>query len=560
MLSAIAGVLAIISFSYILPLMRATRSPLRLLRTPKERSHWLYGHLVAMLSGANNEVQKRWAEECGGTFAMRGFLGSWTLITTDLRATEHVLKHVDIYQKPDDARRMLRTILGEGLFYAEGDQHRIQRRIINPAFGYAQNQKLTPTFLDVGAQMCKVWDQQCRAAGGPVVVNALDWTSRATLDIIGKAGFGYEFDALAEGREKSPLAEAFDKLFRKDNSHQLLLMLETRFPVLRYILPSSRTRTKNEGMKMVDTIGIRIVEAKKQEVLEETSGADVTKSDVTSKDVLSVLIRANLATDLEEHQHMTDREVLSQIPTFLVAGHETTSTTVSWALYALSTNSAAQTALRLEIQSVRTGTPSLEDLNALPYMDHVVRETLRLWPVVAFSVRAATRDDVIPLASAVDDGKGQTKSSINIQKGDTLYTPIWLINRDKKIWGDDADSFRPERWEALAEPAKGIPGIQFGLLSFLYGPRACVGHRTWTTLGLIQAVTIRVVFLGFAMAEIKALLFQIVRDFEFQLAVKPEEIWSRTGALMRPQLRGDNSVQLPLEIRPATGNKERAMA
>lgn len=89
----------------------------------------------------------------------------------------------------------------------------------------------------------------------------------------------------------------------------------------------------------------------------------------------------------------------------------------------------------------------------------------------------------------------------------------------------------PERWDNVPQEASSIPGIAPNLMSFIGGPRSCVGHR-------------------FAVAEMKALLFHIVRGFEFRFAVDQSELWSRTSALMRPQSRKDNTVQLPVVLTP----------
>jgi cytochrome P450 len=119
-----------------------------------------------------------------------------------------------------------------------------------------------------------------------------------------------------------------------------------------------------------------------------------------------------------------------EIPTFLVAGHETTrysfltslclylthchmtSVATAWALYALSIDRRIQTTLRNELISVPTETPTMDELNALPYLDAVVRETLRIHSPVANSGRVAMRDDSIPVGKAWKDKKGVNRSEI----------------------------------------------------------------------------------------------------------------------------------------------------
>lgn len=92
---------------------------------------------------------------------------------------------------------------------------------------------------------------------------------------------------------------------------------------------------------------------------------------------------------------------------FFIAGHETTAGAVTWCLYALSQNKEAQHKLREELLSVESDTLSMDDLMALPYLDNVLRETLRVHPPVTNSIRQATKDDFIPLSKPYTDIYGE---------------------------------------------------------------------------------------------------------------------------------------------------------
>ena len=85
---------------------------------------------------------------------------------------------------------------------------------------------------------------------------------------------------------------------------------------------------------------------------------------------------------------------------------------MTWALYALSQNKEAQTKLREEIYNVSTDNPTMDDLNGLPYMDAVIRETLRLHPPVGGILREARKDDCIPLSKPFTDDKGTEHNEI----------------------------------------------------------------------------------------------------------------------------------------------------
>jgi cytochrome P450 len=104
--------------------------------------------------------------------------------------------------------------------------------------------------------------------------------------------------------------------------------------------------------------------------------------------------------------------IISEVPTFLVAGHETTSTATTWALFALTQSPEVQDKLRKQLLAVGTDNPTMDELSALPYLDAVVRETLRLYPPVPSTMRVATQDDILPLGQPVKDKNGNTLDGI----------------------------------------------------------------------------------------------------------------------------------------------------
>lgn len=389
--------------------------------------------------------------------------------------------------------------------------------------------------MEKAAQLREIWHGKCIEAGGTARVDVLSWMSKAALDAIGKAGFDYELGNLNENENgaKTEMAAALEGVFRTDATalEQARALLDDYFPLLRAISPGKTTRASNLSKKRMDEIGMQIVQEKKQAVLDRMGAGPIGKKAVGGKDLISLLLQANLAADLTPSQRLTDREVLAQIPTFIVAGHETTSNSITWAMHSLALHPEKQNTLRHELLQVGTKSPTLDVLNALPYLDHVVRETLRLYSVVAFITREVTADDVIPLSAPTKDIHGNTLNSIRVQRGDQIQVPLYLINRSKTFFGADADEFRPERWDNPLAEAAAIPGVIPNLMSFSGGPRSCVGHR-------------------FAVAEMKAFLFHIIRGFEFRLAVDPQDLWSRTGVVTRPQLRSDNSIQLPVCLTP----------
>lgn len=483
-------------------------------------------------------LREIWAEEdsmepgeliakYGTTFRFRGVLGRKRLYTIDPKALNHILMNPNDYQKPEASRYGLTSIMGAGVLVVEGDKHRQQRKIMNPAFGPAHVRELTEIFVQKSVQLRDIWAEEISKGQGQIDV--LSWLSKTTLDVIGLAGFNYEFDSLTRGPGEDELNDAFSHILHAATNVSVFAVLRFAFPIFRSI-PAPGDAATEKARRTMCQIGSNLL-ADSKAAIEQNKNTD--RSSGKSKDLLSLLVRANTSTELADNQRMSDEDVLAQVPTFLVAGHETTSIATTWALFALTQAPNVQVKLRNELLSVSTDNPTMEELNALPYLDAVVRETLRLHAPASSTVRQAMKDDIIPLATPFTDKEGVLHHEIRIEKGQSLRIPIIQINRSRSIWGEDAFEFKPERWESPPEAASSIPGVWGNMLTFLGGPRSCIGYR-------------------FALVELKALLFTLVRAFEFELAVPVKDIVKRSsGLVQRPVLLTDpdGGNQMPLIMR-----------
>nr|BAL05140.1 cytochrome P450 [Phanerodontia chrysosporium] len=528
---AVGALVALIVYSVGPTVWHVLTSPLRHLPGPPNDS-LLWGNMAAIQNEEISVPQARWVKQYGHTISYRGVFGMWRLWTVDTRALNHILTHHLIYQRPLPSRYQLSRLVGPGVLVTEEERHKHQRRVMNPAFGPAQVRELTEIFTEKANEMRDVWYNEIAKAGGASAhVDALSWLSRATLDIIGRAGFGYDFEALTGASNE--LNQAFSTLFARPIArHRFFAFLQASIPILR-LIRTEANRKAEQAQKVMSRIGMQLIEQRKAAILAE-KGKDVERKDLTGRDLLTLLIRANMATDIPEDQRLSDEEVLAQVPTFIVAGHETTSTATTWALFSLAQMPEIQRKLRNEMLTIDTDTPSMDQLNSLPYLDAVIRETLRFHSPVPVTTREAMADDVIPLGTPTVDRYGRTIDHINIKKGDLVFVPILAINRSKEIWGEDVDEFKPERFENVPEAASTVPGVWGNVLSFLGGPRACIGYR-------------------FSLVEAKALLFAVVRSFEFELAAPPDQIQKRSSIVTRPVMTGPDGKTrgaLPLIIRP----------
>ncbi|TCD59981.1 hypothetical protein EIP91_010949 [Steccherinum ochraceum] len=380
-------------------------------------------------------------------------------------------------------------------------------------------------------------------APGPRV-DVLAWFARATLDVIGEAGFGYTFDSLSGGKE-SELAHAFGVIFSTARKFRVITILQVWFPVLRKF--QSQPTELREAHATMHRIGLELIEQKRAEVLAEKAAAAgsvfVVGVGLMRMVLYGTVVRSNMSED--PAQRMSTNETLCQISTFIAAGHETTASALTWSLYALASAPAVQNKLRASLQGVRAPsfhsseshhTPlcAVDDLSEIlthPYLDAVVREALRLHAPVTSTMRVAAHDDVIPLSSSSSSSSESVAGpgSIRVNKGDIISIPISTLNQSTEEWGEDGRVFRPERWldDDVGEvdgndEGKGsaggsgsgrrglrekrgarVQGLWGNMLTFLNGNpvngnRACIGWR-------------------FAVNEIKIFLYVLVRDIEFSI-------------------------------------------
>lgn len=168
-------------------------------------------------------------------------------------------------------------------------------------------------------------------------------------------------------------------------------------------------------------------------------------------------MKSNLATDLPPEDRISDEDILHNINTFMFAGSDTSSLSMTWTLLLLAQNPAVQTRLRTELLSA---TPMLGNLHSLtedevqslysvvsnlPYLHNVACESLRLIPPLHSSIRVATQDDVIPTIHPVHAYDGtivEGQRSVTISKGSFVHVAVEGFNLDKAIWGPDAWEFK----------------------------------------------------------------------------------------------------------------------
>ncbi|CAK5277011.1 unnamed protein product [Mycena citricolor] len=320
--------------------------------------------------------------------------------------------------------------------------------------------------------------------GGTATINLAEMFRQVTLNIMGQAGFGYNFNSLeSAGKNEGDLGKAFHMLFRGPNANLNIAVQRAQgaFPALQYLVAAAR-------------LAQYAAKAEARVLGEKDLGS--------GRDLLSILVKANMSADIQDSQRLSDDEVISQIPTFLLAGHDTSSVALGWALHALGHHPDIQDKLRQELLSIHTDTPSMDELNGLPYFDSVLKETMRLYAPVPFVQRTALQDDVLPLSKPYVDRWGVSHENLPIPKGQMITIPILGVNTDTQTWGDDALEFKPERWGNLPEAVHAVPGVWGNQLTFVAGAHSCIGFQ-------------------FSVSEQKAILFSLLRASEFLPDAQP---------------------------------------
>lgn len=357
-----------------------------------------------------------------------------------------------------------------------------------PAFAFRHIKDLYPIFWSKTREGISA----ISASLGPSGAGTLEigqWASRITLDIIGVAGLGRDFRAIYD--PSNELIQTYQTIFVPSRQARVLQFLGFFVPHwILAALPLKRNQEFIDAVRTIKGVAGDLVRSKK-EILQKGGRVD--------PDILSVAI---------ESGGFSDEDLVNQLMTFLAAGHETTASAVMWLTYVLSTHQDVQRRLREE---VRANLPSLSDNSAeisppdidrMSYLHAVCNEVLRLWPPVPITLRIAARDTTV--------------AGYHIPKDTTVVLPIWAMNTNKELWGDDAEEFNPERWMGPGRANTGGADSNYAFMTFLHGPRSCIGS-------------------SFAKSEFAIIVAGLVGSFEFSLNDPDLKLEIQGGLTAKPK-------------------------
>ncbi|KZP32059.1 cytochrome P450 [Athelia psychrophila] len=509
---------------------------------------FIKGHIGELFSPQAWDLYQGLYDKFGTVVKVYGFFGGQHLYVCDPKALQHILvKDQDTYEPSDSFIQSNKLLFGNGLVATMGDHHRRQRKLLNPVFSSRHLAEMIPVFYEVTSKLRDSISEKVRH--GPQDIDMLHWLSRTALELIGQSGLGHSFDDLGPQSRPNEYTYALKNLaptMMRLNFFRMFLRYVAGWGTpgfRRYIVERIPMADLQKVVEMVDTMydtSIGIFMSKKAAL---AKGDEAVIAQVgRGKDIMSVLLKANLEASIKDR--LPEDELIAQISIFTFAAFDTTSSALSRILHLLSQYPDVQTKLRREITAAREygGDLDYNGLDRLPYLDAVIRETLRLFPPVPIVSRLARKDMVLPLSKPMKGADGMPTSEIFVPKGTMTFISVITANRNPEIWGPDSYEWKPERWlSALPTSVTDAhyPAVYANLMTFIGGSRACIGFK-------------------FSELEMKVVLSLLLESFTF--AETKEKIEWNTAAVMSPVV-ADSSLEmkprLPLIVtainRPTVG-------
>ncbi|MEU8547705.1 cytochrome P450 [Streptomyces roseoverticillatus] len=411
----------------------------------------LIGHAFDLPKGADgHDHLMKEVREMGPVFRIRAF-GTETVIIGGLDLVTELSDESRFRKNLSPDLIEVRRFAGDGLFTAFNHEPNWRKAhdILMPAFSLGAMRSYHSTMLRVARSLIAKWD---RAAGAHAVDAPEDMT-RLTFDTIGLCGFGYDFQSFRHD-QLHPFVDAMSRAlaFTQDKVESI--------PGTGLFKRKQAEQFRRDVRLMTDLV---------DEVIRQRRSSGDTSTD----DLLGRMLHTR---DAVTGEPLDDVNIRNQVITFLIAGHETTSGALSFALYYLTKHPAVLARARAEVDALwgDAGTPEPDygDIGKLTYIRQVLNESLRLWPTApGFAVE--------PLQDTVIGGK------YAVPKGQTLavYTPA--LHRDP-AWGENVELFDPERFTPEQEEKRPVHLFK----PFGNGERACIGrqfalHEATLLLGLL---------------------------------------------------------------------------
>ncbi|CAJ0962321.1 unnamed protein product, partial [Mesorhabditis belari] len=334
------------------------------------------------------------------------------------------------------------------------------RALVSPQFSNNSLKKVSPTVSDSAAHLV----EHIGKNAGKASIDIHTYYQEYTIDVISRIAMGQK-----ESRQwRSDLSETLKFTVGRD-PRDVFFIIATVIPSLKkylraFFIALSRF-FKLPTVELLTTIEKAVAERKIQR-----AKGELCSKEKELVDFIDLFLDAEAEVDLKAEEgisgrnahiirRMLEEEVVMQCFVFLLAGFDTTSSALSYSTWYLAKHPQIQRRLQEEIDQVYGEEEiSYDGLGELKYMDCVLKETLRLNPLGTVVVSRVAGQDL-------------ELAGVQLKKGDQIQVDAYSLQRDKEIWGDDAEEFNPDRWLNLTVEQKEAD------LSFGAGPRQCVGMR-----------------------------------------------------------------------------------
>ncbi|CEG44531.1 Cytochrome P450, E-class, group I [Plasmopara halstedii] len=459
-----------------------------------EKDYPILGHTLEILKAQKSRKSLDWVlKYCrkfqGKPWRFRIFGRHSTIVVCSPQIFEDVQKtQFDAFDKSPRVSEAMYDVLGQGIFAISGPLWQHQRKTASHLFTtqmvqYAM-EEVVPKKLEM---LMKRLNEICAGEEkSSKVVDMKRMMNMYTMDVFAQVGFDVDVQSVESG-QNAELMESLDRISRR-----VLERIQQPAWVwkLQRWLNVGAEKHLAKDVKLVDNLvfGVisRSIETKKQQEAKTSS----------RKDLISLFIEKSEIEYTKGVHTQNDVKLMRDfVLSFLVAGRETTATAMSWVILMFNRYPNVLKRVRQELvdkfpdlTSDNLHVLNLENLCQLVYLEAVVRETLRLFPVAPVSGRSTTRDVWLCEGTFV-------------KAGTRVIMPHYAMGRMSTVWGPDVEEFKPERWiEPISGKIKIVSPFKFSV--FLGGPRICLGMK-------------------FALAEIKLTLAKLVSKFEFRTVKDP---------------------------------------
>ncbi|XAS77981.1 cytochrome P450 [Dermatophilaceae bacterium Sec6.4] len=379
------------------------------------------------------------AKDQGPLFEIRTFSRKFVL-TTDAALTAELSDESRFQKTLAPGVEALRDVAGDGLFTAFSDEPNwaLAHDLLLPAFTRGSMRGYHDTMNEVCSELIASWDRD----GGPVAVSPA--LTKMTLETIGRTSFSTDFGSFTS-TEQHPFVTAMITALAGGQQRGFL----SAVPGGRLLLLRGK-KLYDERRAYVNTMLDEIIEARR------------AQGDTSTGDLLGLMLNS-AHPDTGEKLDLTN--VRYQINTFLVAGHETTSGALSFALYYMTRDPQVMRLAQQEADAILgadpDAVPTFEQVPKFRYIRRCLDEALRLWPTAPGFARG-------PRESSETIGGQWT-----MHPGDWVLVMLTAVHRDPKVWGENAEAYDPDRF--LPEQIRARPAHTY--LPFGVGDRACIGRQ-----------------------------------------------------------------------------------